>query len=169
MKSRKYRLLIIGMFALLFLIGCEKVNPAANNIDSKVQMEIQKDDNKQQHEADKATQQILDDNKFLKSQEGLEFQANSWKLAKAYFNGNKKYIRDNLLDLQKDIHCYNVDKGFSKIDYMIFRFTEYDPGSKSAKAEYIVKMENTDSLAYFDFTLKLINGKWKIVSYGLDA
>ncbi len=74
-----------------------------------------------------------------------------------------------MLKTTKDINCYSENEGFSKIEYMIFRFLDYDAENQSANAEYIIKMEETDSFMYFDFKMKLDKGKWKIVTYGLDA
>ena len=174
MKIRKLISFIILTFILILFNSCSKNDndSAINQIDSQVKLENdnnQKNDNNVKQEIDKAAQQILENDKFLKSQEGIEFQAGSWRLSKAYFDGDRKYIQNNMLNTTKDINCYSENKGFSKIEYMIFRFLDYDAENKSANAEYIIKMEKTDSFIYLDFKMKLDNGKWKIITYGLDA
>ncbi len=172
MKTKILVAFIILTFILILSNGCSKNDSDINSIESQVKLE--KADSKKNYiyakqELDKATQQILENDKFLKGQEGTEFQADSWRLSKAYFDGDREYIQNNMLKTTKDINCYSENKGFSKIEYMIFRFLGYDAKNQSANAEYIIKMEETDSFMYFDFKMKLDKGKWKIITYGLDA
>lgn len=172
MKTKTLKVFIIFTFILILFNGCSKNDSDINSIESQVELKkagSQKNYIYAKQELDKATQQILENDKFLKSQEGIEFQADSWRLSKAYFDGDRKYIQNNMLKTTKDINCYSENEGFSKIEYMIFRFLDCDAENQSANAEYIIKMEETDSFMYFDFKMKLDKGKWKVVTYGLDA
>lgn len=151
MKLQK-RIAIIFILALTILfIGCNK---KITTIEQKI---------------DPKTQQILENNTFLNSTDGMKYQKSAWYFAKAFFNGDMDYIKKNLSD-SSQLEDYGYKKLFSKIDFITYRIFEYDSKTKTVYGEYIFAVDKNDGFRYLDFEMNLDDsGEWKIKSYSVDA
>lgn len=118
---------------------------------------------------DSQTQQILSNNKFLNSSEGMDYQKSAWYFTKAFLNGDLEYIKDNLVD-PNELEDYGYKNQFSKAEYMIYRIYDYDDKAKTVYGEYIIQINKDDGCIYLEFRMILDkDGEWKIVNYSLDA
>lgn len=157
MKVQRNRLIFPILFALILVFnGCGKQSSTIEqNIDSM-------------------TQKILDDDNFLCSAEGMQFQISAWYFAKAFYNGDMEYIKNNALNPNKlaklnKLMDYNHKDQFSEIEYIIFRIHEYNDKTKSVDGEYVVKIGPDDGCEYLEFRMTLDNDEWKIVKYSVDV
>lgn len=117
-------------------------------------------------EKDTTYKELLSNDRFLKSSQGIAFQALCYKVAKAYYSGDMEYITKISFD-----NPYAVDdtSDFSEIDTMIFRLLEYEEETKEAFADYMVQPNAGEAFEYLQIRMKQIEGEWKLISLGLDA
>lgn len=155
MKGKRLFLtfLIVLILSVLF-ISCDK---KSSTVDKTNQIDV-------------ATQKILDNDKFLKSEEGQDFQINAWKFAKAFLDGDLEYIKSNLITPKDYDEIYSYQNKFSNLEYMLFRFNNFDNKTKIAQGDYILLFNQNiyDGNIYLEFTMKLDNGKWKIIDYVVE-
>lgn len=155
MKIQRNKLIIFLLFALLLVCnGCNsKKEPTT------------------EQKVDSTTQKILDNELFLRSTEGMEFQISAWYFAKAFYNGDIEYIKNKALNPNdlSDMMDYNHKNQFSEIEYLIFRIHEYNIKTKSVYGEYVVKIGSNDACEYLEFRMTLHDGEWKIEKYSVDV
>lgn len=117
---------------------------------------------------DSELQQILDNNEFLTSFQGTKYQISSYHFAKAFLNGDYDYITDNLID-KNNLDEWDYKDRFSKIECMFFRLHKYNKEDQTVYGEYAIQLAKDDGYIYLEFNMRLIEDKWKIISYGLDT
>jgi hypothetical protein len=118
--------------------------------------------------SDPKIQQIIDNNDFLTSFEGTQYQISSFYFARAFLKSDYDYIKENLLD-QSNLEKYDYKKQLSDIECMVARMHKYDKQNQTVNGEYMLQISKDDSFFYLEFTMKLVDGKWKIVDYQVDA
>lgn len=118
-----------------------------------------------EEETTKADQEKVDYSDFLYSEQGWAFKSKCFEFLKAYLSGDESYIKSSLVK-QEDIYTYGHT--FDELQYMEFRFINYDEATKTANADYILEPKSEDSFDYLDLTLQLIDGEWKVLFYGLE-
>ncbi|WP_455714493.1 hypothetical protein [Anaerosporobacter sp.] len=173
MKSKKMNVVCIMLAVLLIVVSGLYINEKLT--DSKSEEAVSTNVTNQENKEDSATeseeettttnQEKVDYSDFLNSEQGWAFKSKCFEFLKSYLAGDEAYIKSSLVK-QEDIYAYGHT--FDQLQYMEFRFINYDEATKTANADYILEPESEDSFDYLDLTLQLIDGEWKVLSYGLE-
>lgn len=184
------------MVVIVFSSSCSRENSASNSsnlqessnaiasTEKEDETKETKDDETKETKDDKTTeidtknstvnstdsklQQIIDNNDFLNSFEGTQYQISSYYFVKAFFNGDYTYITDNLID-KSNLDEYDYKDQFSKLECMFFRLHEYNKQEQIVHGEYAIQLSKDKGYFYLEFNMQLIDNKWKIINYQLDA
>lgn len=179
MISKKPILVLLITMITIFCISCSKETPSSDNsnlqeLANTVTPTVEKDNTQEAKddvsttETDSKLQQIIDNNEFLNSFEGSQYQISAYYFVKAFLNGDYKYISENLID-NNNLDEYDYKDQFSKIECMYFRLHEYNKQEQTVHGEFVIQLTKDSGYFYLEFNMQLIENKWKIINYQLDA
>ena len=181
----------VCLIAIMLVIcsSCNKENSASNNSNlqettNTINSAVKNDDTKEEIKEVKTTeidtiistvdltdselQQIINNNEFMNSFEGTQYQISSYYFVKAFLNGDYTYITENIID-KSNLSEYEYKDQFSKIECMYFRLREYDKEEQKVHGEYAIQLSKDHGYFYLEYSMQLIDSKWKIIEYLLDA
>lgn len=105
---------------------------------------------------------------FLDSSDGHSFQITAYRFAKAFFEKDTKVIKSYLINPEKGFNEYSLGYSFKNVEFMILKLNSGDIKKDSVSAQYEFKTDSEDNYTYLQLSLKKVNDKWKIDSYGLE-
>lgn len=177
----KKKFVILCLAIVMIFCSCDKKSLPQNNSSQQESnntistedkkedsLEVNEDTTQKKEQSNPELQQILDNNEFINSFEGTQYQINAYYFVKAFLNGDYKYIQENLVDTSK-LDKYDYKDQFTTTECMYFRLREYDKQEQLVHGEYAIQLTKDSGYIYLEFNMQLIDGTWKIIDYQLEA
>lgn len=181
MQFKKKFVIFCLFIVMVVFCSCDKKNSAQNEsslqetnniINTATKKEdsqkVNNDAIQKEEQSNPEFQQILDNNEFINSFDGTQYQINAYYFVKAFLNGNYNYIQKNIID-ESNLDKYEYKDQFSNIECMFFRLHEYNKQEQIVHGEYAIQLSKDSGYLYLEFNMQLIDGTWKIIDYQLDA
>lgn len=174
---------VICCFCIVMVIfcSCDKKNSAQNNsslletnniINTATNKEESQEVNdyaiQKEELSNPELQQILDNNEFINSFDGTQFQISAYYFVKAFLDGDYNHIQKNIMD-KSNLDKYEYKDQFSNIECMFFRLHGYNKQEQIVHGEYAIQLTKDSGYLYLEFNMQLMEGTWKIIDYQLDA